>query len=725
LGFNTSTGAISGTPTVSGTFNFTAKVTDSLSATATGSFSITINTVLAVTTASLPSGTQGTSYASTNLSASGGILPYSWSITVGSLPAGMNLTGNTISGIPTVSGTFPITVQVADAASGTATANFSIVIAPAPPLAVTTTSGALPAGTLNIAYPSTNLSASGGIQPYTWSITVGALPTGLNLNTSTGAITGTPTASGTFNFTAQVKDSVAATATAALSITVAATSSCTTLTGQESLLKGDYAFVLKGFDASGNPALVGGVFVAGGVSGAGNITAGTLDMNLVGGVQSGLSFTSASTYNLGQDSTGGFRGCMTIVTSAGTQHYRFSVDGVTAGTASNGHVIDFDTTGPFTTGILRQATSSAFSTGAVAGSWAFGVSGERSVASGGGKFAAVGVLTLAGGSASGVADTNDHGTLDGNNTLTDFPATPVTLSSGPYSIAANGRGSLQFTPSGSTSAVTNIVYVVSSSEVLILNSDSQTGSAAFSGRALKQSGTLSNSSLNANTTDVLYDSGLGSTAGTSRVEFGLIATTGASANFTFSGYHNDGGSISDPTNNSGSGTYSVASDGRVTLTFSGGGGGGGNNHPPVFYLSSANTAFFLSSDGGIGSGFVEPQSGSSFTNSSASGAYGIGVIDPDVSGVSDESGMLTFTPSTTSISGTSDKNSQGTLTPDNALSVAYAINSTGVGLIPSGCTLAGAGANCENLFIVISPKKVVLMKVKPTSTTPAINVLEQ
>ncbi len=163
----------------------------------------------------------------------------------------------------------------------------------------------------------------------------------------------------------------------------------------------------------------------------------------------------------------------------------------------------------------------------------------------------------------------------------------------------------------------------------------------------------------------------------------------------------------------------MASNGRVTLTAS------GANNLPIFYLSSANTAFFLNSGGSVDSGFFEQQSAGPFSASSASGAYGIGVIDPEVSGVSDESGMVTFTPSTTSISGTTDKNSQGTLTPDNPASAIYSISSTGVGLVPSGCTLTGSSANCENLFIVISPKKAVMMKVKPSNTTPAITILEQ
>ena len=71
------------------------------------------------------------------------------------------------------------------------------------------------------------LAASGGTMPYTWSIASGSLPTGLALNTSSGAITGTPSAAGTFNFTARVSDasSPVQTATGSLSLTIAAASS--------------------------------------------------------------------------------------------------------------------------------------------------------------------------------------------------------------------------------------------------------------------------------------------------------------------------------------------------------------------------------------------------------------------------------------------------------------------------------------------------------------------
>jgi hypothetical protein len=229
LNLNTNTGAITGTPTgtFTGTSNFAITVTDSETPTATSTsanLSISVTALpLIVTTGSLPGGTLSTPYSAT-VTASGGIAPYTWSISVGSLPPGLSLNSSTglISGTPTVTGTSSFTVKVTDSETPTArsaTANLSIVISNLPPLQITTTS--LPSGTDHSPYNAT-VNATGGLQPYSWSITAGALPAGLNLNSITGQISGTPSATGTFNFTLAVTDSEnpAVETTASLSITI-------------------------------------------------------------------------------------------------------------------------------------------------------------------------------------------------------------------------------------------------------------------------------------------------------------------------------------------------------------------------------------------------------------------------------------------------------------------------------------------------------------------------
>jgi hypothetical protein len=203
-------GLISGTPTASGTYPFTATVTDQSEPELTSSvaMSVTITAAtLVLTTTTVPSGVVGTVY-SQGLQANGGTSPYGWSITAGSLPKGLTLAAATglISGTPTASGVFTFTATVGDSGSPVQTKSIAMSLTIAAAALTITSPSTLPSGTDASAYSQT-LVASGGTPDYAWSITSGALPTGLTLVASTGIISGTPTASGVFTFTATVGDS--------------------------------------------------------------------------------------------------------------------------------------------------------------------------------------------------------------------------------------------------------------------------------------------------------------------------------------------------------------------------------------------------------------------------------------------------------------------------------------------------------------------------------------
>ncbi|MGH9643124.1 MAG: putative Ig domain-containing protein, partial [Terriglobales bacterium] len=182
-------------------------------------------------TLSCPGGTAqvGVAYSSA-LGVTGGAAPYTFSIIGGTLPPGLSLNSSTgaIAGAPSTAGTYNFTAKVVDSQGNAAMASCSIVVS-APTLTLSCPAGAAQVG---VAYSSA-LTAAGGQPPYTFSITTGTLPAGLTLNPSTGAITGTPTTSGTFTFTSQVADSRETTASASCSIMVSSaglTATSTTLT---------------------------------------------------------------------------------------------------------------------------------------------------------------------------------------------------------------------------------------------------------------------------------------------------------------------------------------------------------------------------------------------------------------------------------------------------------------------------------------------------------------
>lgn len=170
-----------------------------------------------------PAGAQGTPYSYT-LQSSGGVAPYNWRITAGSLPPGMAISAATgvIAGTPTAGGTFNATVTVADSGSPAVTASvpLSFSIAPlgppAGPISITTIS--LSVATQNTFY-SASLMATGGSGTYQWSLATGTLPADMNLSSS-GVLSGTPPAAGSFPFTVAVQDTATPPNSASASFTL-------------------------------------------------------------------------------------------------------------------------------------------------------------------------------------------------------------------------------------------------------------------------------------------------------------------------------------------------------------------------------------------------------------------------------------------------------------------------------------------------------------------------
>jgi hypothetical protein len=133
----------------------------------------------------------------------------SFKVVDGRVPPGTKLfdfagSSGLINGVPTTAGTYTVTVRVKDETRATDTETFTFEILPAE--APTITTEALSSGTVGEFYCCGNLFASGGVQPYTWSVVAGTLPPGLELPKGENTISGTPTTAGTFTFTVRVTD---------------------------------------------------------------------------------------------------------------------------------------------------------------------------------------------------------------------------------------------------------------------------------------------------------------------------------------------------------------------------------------------------------------------------------------------------------------------------------------------------------------------------------------
>lgn len=230
LSLNATTGAITGTPTAEGASSHTFTLRDSTlpQQVIQKSLTLTINAApspLSITTTSLPDGIVGQPY-SQLLEAAGGSGARTWTIAAGTLPQNLNLdpTTGVISGTPNAAGPSSFTVRVADTGGQEATRDLSILISPPTPPAITTTT--LPGGTVGLAY-SEDLTATGGTGTLVWSLSGGSLPASLTLSPA-GTISGTPTASGTSNFSVRVTDALAQSDTQSLSIAISEALTITT-----------------------------------------------------------------------------------------------------------------------------------------------------------------------------------------------------------------------------------------------------------------------------------------------------------------------------------------------------------------------------------------------------------------------------------------------------------------------------------------------------------------
>lgn len=703
-------GTLTGVTTTSATYNAPAvpagqSVTVTVKATSitfpgeSKSLSITVQGAPLITTTSLPGGNWGSPYSAT-VSGTGGVPPFAWSISAGSLTTGLSLGASTtrsvtISGTPGAQVNSNFTIKMTDSTGAFSTQPLTITIGAPLPLQVTTTS--LPNGALNAAYPSTTLQASGGVPPFTWALAPGSnpLPTGLSL-ASNGTISGTPTVAGTFSFTVQVTDSqpTPAKATRSLSITVY----------NLAPLDGNYAFEFSGFNSSGG-VVIAGSFTA---DGKGNISSGVEDFNTITGPPTTQTFTG--TYTLGNDG----RGQLIFSSLKGSPTYAFAVDS----TGSHGRLIEFDASGIRGSGQLEKRSVSTCGSTTISGDYAFGITGNAAAISGvssAGPVAMAGRFTATPPSG-GAPGTLGNGEMDAN--------TPGLVTIGPASVSGTyqttsqaSRCTMTVTP-GTIANMTFSVYPISSTESFLVETDTVNSTTPFLtvGEMMQQVGSpFTTTGVFTGTTVGGFDGQI--LSGSTYLPDVAIAQTsaGGAGSFTMTIVENQAGT---PTNYVPlSVTYVIDTLGRVTTNLL---------HPfdPVFYMIDSNDAFCVGTLlNGPTFAIFESQSAGPFTASTINGSFALGTAAPTTSTVRDFSGAVTLANTTTTagtIDGTQDTSTSSANTAGQTVTGTYSITNQTTG---AGTVTLTAPAAFSGQFFIVSPTKLVMISTTSGDANPVLIIL--
>lgn len=556
---------------------------------------------------------------------------------------------------------------------------------------MTITTTGLADGTVNVPY-SAILEAAYATLPVTWSISSGALPTGLSLDPGSGKVSGTPAVAETSNFTVMATDSSvpSQTGTRSLSITVEGAGA------HNAELSGRYAFLLSGYDTHADRVAVAGSFVA---DGSGSITGGVEDLNDSSTApQSNLAMISG-TYSVGVDD----RGIITFTNSAGfTYTMAIAMGNLTGGTAEEGSAVEFDSSGFLMSGIIERQNSAAFLKAAVVGSYAFGFDGSDMA---GNRLAVAGQFTAngAGGITGGMFDADDNGTPTVSAALLSTSAYAVDTTTGRCEATLDG-----ISPAPSHFAC----YIVSAGELLALSIDTASTSGLVTGEIAAQTGgPYSNNSLSS-TVVMGVDM---ATASGPQVMLGAVTFDG-NGKAGFSLDENSAGTLATV---AGIGSYTVpdAATGRFTLATPQG-------MPSLAgYLISANQAVVVGADSGVTTGTFEEQSAGPFTNSSLNFAGFFGEKAFAAAPLTPPSGVLPATLSagavtldgSGNISITSDENRQGTLIPGQTSSTTYSVFSNGKVTLGSG----------GSIFYVISPTKFATMSTTSGDPNPVLGFGQQ
>lgn len=719
---------------------------------------------IVISPATAPSGTVGFSYNLT-LSATGGTAPYTWTVSTGTLPGGLNLNANTgvLSGVPAASGTSNFTVRASDSSVPSRTGNMPFALVVNPQLSFS--SASLPDGTVGVVYNAI-ASISGGVAPYTWTISSGSLPPGLSLNSAMGAITGTPTATGSFSFGLKVTDSSVPQQTAKFfsGIVIYPLLTITSTSLPDGVVGSSYSTTLT---ASGGTGTYTWSISSGSLPNGISLdpSTGSLSGTPLAAGQANFTAQVTDTANPPQTAT---LPLSLNVTAAGANNrlmkgsYAFLLQGFdSSGALAMVGSIDADGAGSITGGILDINRSSGAQANITIDSGTFAINSDNR-----------GTVTIqsALGSQTFQVAMNASGTLAhfiefesnvpdpmrGNGLmkkrLLEVPSGPAwsgsyafsfsgststgrrsaflggfsasaagsitsgltdsnsdsavvheaaILDASNYSFAPNGRGTLKLIVAG-LGSISGVAYFVSAGESFFMTTDTPSND-LLSGEILQQSGNpFSASALTG--ASLLHMEGQSLSGST--VAGGLVV---GDDRFGLAGIYdgNDGGNVTSKSVSGGSYTMTSSSIGRGTMTFAG--------HSLVFYMVDSATAFVMDAEGSeVKTGMLERRSAGVRARPFPSGRFAEGTESTANPNVAFESGVLTIMPAG-GLFGTKDVNLAA-----NILSPAHALSDTLLAATEGRVTTSSG-----LIYYVISPTRMIGLEMQSGHVNPEIVVADQ
>ena len=238
-----SSGVLSGTSTQTGSFPVTMTATNGVGTDATQNFTVNVVAAPVFTSANNATFTTAGSNSFT-VSASGFPAP-TFAVTTGTLPSGVTLNSTTgvLSGTPAATGVTSVTITATNAVSN-ATQSFTLTANAGPVITSANSTGfvATVAGTFTV-------TASGYPAP-TFTET-GALPAGITLNATTGVLSGTTTADGTYVIALKATNGVGSGGTQVFTLTVAtAVPTFTSASSGTAVAGTPYSFTIRAIGAS-------------------------------------------------------------------------------------------------------------------------------------------------------------------------------------------------------------------------------------------------------------------------------------------------------------------------------------------------------------------------------------------------------------------------------------------------------------------------------------------